>query len=73
MVYHGIGKSLAFKKSRIDKRIFVLLSDGELGEGSNWEAIFFAGYHKLDNITAIIDYNKLQVTHNLRYIRLGPC
>ena len=57
---HGIGKSLAFKKSRIDKRIFVLLSDGELGEGSNWEAIFFAGYHKLDNITAIIDYNKLQ-------------
>ena len=57
---HGIGKSLAFKYSRSDQNVYVLLSDGELGEGSNWEAISFAGYHKLDNITVIIDYNKLQ-------------
>jgi transketolase len=38
----------------------VLLSDGELGEGSNWEAIMFAAHHKLEKLVAIIDYNKLQ-------------
>jgi len=41
-------------------RVFVLLSDGECDEGSNWEAILFAGHHKLDNLVAIIDYNKIQ-------------
>jgi transketolase len=39
---------------------FVLLSDGELDEGSNWEAFLFAAHHKLNNLVAIIDYNKLQ-------------
>ncbi|MBI1832510.1 MAG: transketolase [Planctomycetes bacterium] len=39
---------------------YVLLSDGELDEGSNWEAILFAGHHKLDSLTAIVDYNKIQ-------------
>jgi transketolase len=38
----------------------VLMSDGEMGEGSNWEAFLFAAHHRLDNLTAIIDYNKLQ-------------
>ncbi len=37
-----------------------MLSDGELDEGSNWEPILFAGHHKLDNLVAIIDYNKIQ-------------
>ena len=37
-----------------------LLSDGEMDEGSNWEALMFAAHHKLTNLTAIIDYNKLQ-------------
>ena len=41
-------------------KTFVLLSDGELDEGSNWEAFMFAAHHKLNNLTAIIDYNKLQ-------------
>jgi transketolase len=36
------------------------MSDGELGEGSNWEALMFAAHHGLDNLMAIIDYNKLQ-------------
>ena len=36
------------------------MSDGELGEGSNWEAFLFASHHQLDNLIAIIDYNKLQ-------------
>ena len=56
----GVGKSLAFLRRNTDKNVFVLLSDGELAEGSNWEAIQFAGYHRLHNLTALIDYNKLQ-------------
>jgi transketolase len=56
----GTGKALAAKHLGLDWRTFVLLSDGELGEGSNWEAVMFAGHHKLDNLIAIVDYNKLQ-------------
>jgi transketolase len=41
-------------------RVFVLLSDGECDEGSNWEAILFAAHHQLDNLIAIVDYNKIQ-------------
>jgi len=51
----GCGMALATKS-----RIFVLLSDGDLNEGSTWEAIMFAGQHKLRNLTAIVDYNGLQ-------------
>ncbi len=56
----GTGKALAARRSNKDWRTFVLLSDGELGEGSNWEALMFASHHKLDNLVAIVDYNKLQ-------------
>jgi transketolase len=56
----GTGKALAAKRSKQPWRTFVLLSDGELGEGSNWEAMLFAAHHQLDNLVAIIDYNKLQ-------------
>lgn len=41
-------------------RVFAILSDGECDEGSTWEAILFAGHHKLDNLIAVVDYNKLQ-------------
>jgi len=41
-------------------RVFVLLSDGECDEGSNWEAILFAAHHKLRNLYAVVDYNKIQ-------------
>jgi transketolase len=54
------GKALAAKKLGLSWRTFALLSDGELDEGSNWEALMFAAHHKLDNLVAIIDYNKLQ-------------
>jgi transketolase len=56
----GVGKALAARKRNLPWRCFVLLSDGELGEGSNWEALMFAAHHQLDNLTAIVDYNKLQ-------------
>ena len=38
----------------------MLLSDGELDEGSNWEAILFSAHHKLKNLVVIVDYNKIQ-------------
>jgi len=56
----GVGKALAAKRFKADWRVFVLLSDGKLDEGSNWEALMFAAHHQLDNLVAIIDYNKLQ-------------
>lgn len=56
----GAGKALAAKKNEMCWRTFVLMSDGELNEGSNWEAFMFSAHHKLDNLVAIIDYNNLQ-------------
>jgi transketolase len=56
----GCGKALAAKRQGKSHRVFVMLSDGELDEGSNWEAILFAPQHKLDNLVAIVDYNKIQ-------------
>ena len=56
----GTGKALAAKRLGQSWRTFVLLSDGERGEGSNWEAMMFAAHHGLDNLVLIIDYNKLQ-------------
>jgi transketolase len=56
----GTGKALVARRRLAAWRTFVLMSDGELGEGSNWEAFMFAAHHKLDNLVAIIDYNNLQ-------------
>jgi transketolase len=56
----GVGKALASRVRGETWRTFVLLSDGEMDEGANWEALMFAAHHKLSNLTAIIDYNKLQ-------------
>ena len=56
----GCGKALAARRQMKSWRTFVLLSDGELDEGSNWEAILFATHHRLDNLVAIVDYNKIQ-------------
>ncbi len=57
----GVGMALAAKNDKKNYRVFVFLGDGELEEGSNWEAIMFAAHHKLDNLIAIVDYNKLQI------------
>jgi transketolase len=56
----GVGKALYAKKRNLSWHVFVILSDGELDEGSNWEALMFASHHKLSNLTVIVDYNKLQ-------------
>jgi transketolase len=52
--------ALAGKREGKPYRVFVMLSDGELDEGSNWEAILFAPQHQLENLVAIVDYNKIQ-------------
>ena len=61
---HGLslatGMALAAKIDQRKHRIFTLLSDGECDEGSTWEAVLFAAHHHLDNLVAIIDYNKIQ-------------
>jgi len=61
---HGLpittGMAIAAKAAGRKNRSFCLLSDGECDEGSNWEAILFAPHHKLDNLVAIVDYNKIQ-------------
>lgn len=61
---HGLGlacgMALAGKVDKADWRVFVVLSDGECDEGSIWEAAMFAPFHKLGNLTCIVDYNKIQ-------------
>ena len=65
---HGLpiacGMALCAKLDRKKWRVFCLISDGELDEGSVWEALLFAPHHKLDNLTLIIDYNKIQALGN---------
>lgn len=56
----GTGMALAAKLDGAAHRVVVVMSDGECDEGSNWEAILFASHHKLDNLVAIVDYNKIQ-------------
>lgn len=56
----GAGIALSAKLDERRFRTFVLLSDGECDEGSTWEAILFAAHHGLSNLTAIVDYNKIQ-------------
>jgi len=59
---HGLGVAcgiaLALKRRKRKERVFVLVGDGELYEGSVWEAVMFASEHRLDNLTLIIDNNK---------------
>lgn len=60
---HGIGvacgMALALKRKKSSNHIFVLAGDGEFCEGSMWEGVMFAAHHKLDNLTVIIDNNKI--------------
>jgi transketolase len=58
----GLGIAWAAKTDGNSARVFVVLSDGELNEGSVWEAALWAPAHGLDNLTAIVDFNGLQAT-----------
>lgn len=74
---HGLpiaaGIALAAKLNDVDSRSFVLTGDGELAEGSNWEAILFSSHHQLENLVLIIDRNNLQsMTTTENTIALDP-
>jgi len=62
---HGLGVAcgvaLGLKNKNSESRVFVLLGDGELNEGAVWEAIMFAGHHKLSNLILIVDNNKISM------------
>jgi transketolase len=64
----GIGMALAARLDKKDYRTYVLLGDGECQEGQVWEAAMFAPNYKLDNLTAIVDYNGLQLDGFTRQI-----
>jgi transketolase len=58
----GIGMALGARLRRMDFRVFVLLGDGEIQEGQVWEAAMAASAYRLDNLTAIVDWNKIQLS-----------
>lgn len=64
----AVGIALAAKKDNSDRRIFVVTGDGELAEGSNWEAALVAAHYGLDNLVIINDKNKLQLAGHTRDI-----
>lgn len=66
---YGVGMALAARMQNRDSRVFVVMGDGEINEGSVWEAAMCAGKHRLANLTAIIDYNKIQSAGTTREIQ----
>lgn len=65
----GVGMALAAKRDGYANKVTVLISDGELNEGSTWEAIIFSANHNLNNLLLIVDYNKMQA---LDVLELAP-
>jgi transketolase len=63
-----VGMALAAKLDHTASRVFTLLGDGELAEGSNWEAAMSASHYRLDNLIAIVDHNGLQITGPTREV-----
>lgn len=63
-----VGMALAARRDGAAWRAFTLLGDGELAEGSNWEAAMAAAHYRLDNLVAILDHNTLQITGRTREV-----
>jgi transketolase len=69
----ALGMAMGLKLQNSSARVYALLGDGELQEGEVWEAAMCAAHHKLDNLCAVIDYNKLQSdARNHDIMRLEP-
>lgn len=66
---YGVGMALAARMQNRNSRIFVVMGDGEINEGSVWEAAMCAGKHRLTNLTAVVDYNKIQSAGPTREIQ----
>ena len=60
----GVGMALAERMNKSGNRVYVVMGDGELGEGSVWEGAMAGGHYKLDNLTAVVDRNRLQDCRN---------
>ncbi len=60
----SVGMALAGKMDQKDYRVYTVMGDGELAEGSVWEAAMAAGHYKLDNLCAVVDRNRLQISGN---------
>ena len=58
----SVGMALACKKDNRPSRVYTVMGDGELAEGSVWEGFMAAGHYKLDNLCAVVDRNKLQIS-----------
>lgn len=58
----GVGMAIAEKKKKTSNRVYVVMGDGELAEGSVWEGAMAAGHYKLDNLCAVVDRNRLQIS-----------
>lgn len=65
----GIGMALAARMEKRDSKVFVIVGDGEINEGSVWEAALSAGKHGLDNYTVLVDYNKIQASGPIKDIQ----
>jgi len=57
----AIGEALACRLDHLPSHVFVMIGDGEMQEGQVWEAAFFCNFHKVDNLTCILDYNRIQL------------
>ncbi|NJL07159.1 MAG: transketolase [Methylacidiphilales bacterium] len=74
---HGLGLALGYAQgyrlTRRDGTVFCVLSDGELDEGSTWEAVLYAGARRFDNLVAVVDDNKIQsLDHVVNVLPLEP-
>lgn len=65
----GVGMALAARAKKQDHKVYVVMGDGEINEGSVWEAAMAAGKHQLSNLIAMVDYNKIQSAGPTREIQ----
>jgi transketolase len=64
----GLGHALAARLDKRSYRVYVMIGDGESDEGQIWEATMAAAKYKVDNLTAILDYNKYQQTGSVQEV-----
>ena len=62
----GAGMAISYKRKNEDKKVYVIISEGELYEGSTWEALLFAKHNELDNLVIVIDINSLIILGNTK-------
>ena len=65
---HGSGMALALRAEGKDSKVYVVMGDGELAEGSNWEAAAVAAHYGLDNLVVFVDFNGLQISGKVQDI-----